>query len=58
MLEIIDRAIEAGSLLPAPRKGACDWCDFKAVCGPWEEIRSRRKDALPLQDLQALRAMR
>lgn len=58
VLEIIDRAIEAGSLLPAPRERACNWCDFKAVCGPWEEVRSRRKDARPLHDLQALRAMR
>ena len=58
MLEIIDRAIETGSLLPAPRKDACNWCDFKAVCGPWEEVRSGRKDTQPLADLRALRAMR
>ena len=58
VLEIVDRAIETGSLLPAPRKDACTWCDFKAVCGPWEEVRSGRKDTLPLADLRALRAMR
>ena len=58
VLEIVDRAIEVGSLLPAPREGACRWCDFKVVCGPWEEVRSRRKDTLPLADLQALRKMR
>ena len=58
VLEIIDRAIAAASLLPAPRKDACSWCDFKAVCGPWEEVRSQRKDTRPLADLQALRAMR
>ena len=58
VLEIIDRAIAAGSLLPAPRKDACTLCDFKAVCGPWEEVRSRRKDSGPLADLRALRAMR
>ena len=57
VLEIIDRAIEAGSLLPAPRERACDWCDFKAVCGPSEEIRAGRKDPRPLADLRALRAM-
>ena len=58
VLEIIDRAIAAGSLLPAPRERACGWCDFKTVCGPWEEIRSRRKDIAPLADLHELRAMR
>lgn len=57
VLEIVDRAVEAGSLLPAPREGACNWCDFKTVCGPWEEVRSGRKDPQPLADLRALRAM-
>ena len=28
VIEIIDRAIETGCLLPAPREGACRWCDF------------------------------
>ena len=57
VLEIVDRAIEVGSLLPAPREGACNWCDFKAVCGPAEEIRAGRKDPVPLADLQVLRRM-
>ena len=57
VLEIIDRAVENGSLLPAPRERACGWCDFKAVCGPLEEVRSRRKDSLPLADLHELRKM-
>ena len=57
VLEIVDRAIEAGSLLPAPREGACSRCDFKAVCGPAEEIRSGRKDPVPLADLHVLRRM-
>ena len=57
VLEIIDRAIEAGELLPAPRAGACRWCDFLDVCGPWEETRSARKDETKLIDLDALRRM-
>jgi hypothetical protein len=43
VLEIIDRAVEHGALPQAPRKGACGWCDFKAVCGPHEERRAAHK---------------
>ena len=57
VLEIIDRAVETGILLPAPRKGACTWCDFRAVCGPWEETRVGRKDSTKLADLEALRRL-
>ena len=57
VLETVDRAVETGSLLPAPRPGACGWCDFRAVCGPWEETRVARKDDSKLVDLQVLRRM-
>jgi ATP-dependent helicase/nuclease subunit B len=54
-LEIVDRAIESGSLAAAPAEGACTWCDFRAVCGPGEERRVRRKPADRLRDLFELR---
>ena len=57
VLEIVDRALENGTLLPAPRDGACGWCDFREVCGPWEETRVKRKDETKLVDLLALRQM-
>lgn len=57
VIEVIDRALETGVLLPAPREGACRWCDFRAVCGPWEETRVGRKDPARLADLEALRRM-
>lgn len=57
VLEIIDRAIECGSLVPAPRQGACQWCDFRVVCGPWEERRTALKDQARLADLAALRGL-
>ena len=57
VLEIIDRALEAGALLPAPRDGACRWCDFREICGPWEETRVKRKDETKLVDLHSLRQM-
>jgi len=57
VLEIIDQAIEKGFLPPAPKEHACRWCDFLAVCGPYEEIRVARKDPTPLADLRRLREM-
>lgn len=57
VLTIIDQAIESGFIPPAPQDGACDWCDFREVCGPYEEIRIGRKDGRPLRDLQALRGL-
>jgi CRISPR/Cas system-associated exonuclease Cas4 (RecB family) len=54
-LEIVDRAIETGFLAPAPREHACDWCDFRPVCGPTAERVSRFKSQEPLADLLALR---
>jgi CRISPR/Cas system-associated exonuclease Cas4 (RecB family) len=60
VLEIIDRAVEAGSLPPAPRDGACGFCDFRPVCGPLEERRFRDKprDEGVIADLIALRRLR
>ena len=58
VLAIIDRAIEQGFLVAAPDKGACRWCDFRAVCGPREEERVAEKKPDRLADLAALRSMR
>jgi RecB family exonuclease len=58
VLEIIDRAVELGFLPPAPRHGACEHCDFIAVCGPGEERRLGRKDERAIGDLEQLRRMR
>jgi CRISPR/Cas system-associated exonuclease Cas4 (RecB family) len=57
VLQIVDRAVELGMLAPAPRVGLCAWCDFRDVCGPYEEGRIQRKDPTPLQDLLQLRTM-
>ena len=55
MLELIDHAIAAGFLPPAPRHRACGICDFRAVCGPHEETRLTKKDPAKLEDLRKLR---
>ena len=58
VLEIIDRAVEGGFLPAAPAERACTWCDFRPVCGPREEERTKRKSRERLADLEALRSMR
>ncbi len=41
----------------APAKGACTWCDFRVVCGPFEEMRIKHKKE-PLIQLGKLRDLR
>ena len=53
VLALIDGAVAAGRFHPAPREEACAHCDFRPVCGPYEEERVRRKEPLP--ELTALR---
>jgi CRISPR/Cas system-associated exonuclease Cas4 (RecB family) len=55
VLEVIDRAIERGTLAARPADGACTRCDFVAVCGGDEQRRTRRKSANMFADLEALR---
>jgi ATP-dependent helicase/nuclease subunit B len=57
VLEIIDRAIDRGTLGPRPAPEACGFCDFQVVCGRREEARTRYKDAALFADLDALRKM-
>ena len=55
-LEIINRAIELGFLVAAPKERACGWCDFRPVCGPHQEQRLKHKSKDPLSDLIELRS--
>jgi ATP-dependent helicase/nuclease subunit B len=59
VLEIVDRAVAQGLLAARPGQAyghpACEYCDVRAVCGPEEPRRTRRKPELP--DLEALRRM-
>jgi len=38
-------ALDQGFFPAAPDEGECTWCDFVAVCGPYEEQRLRKKRA-------------
>ena len=57
VVEIISRGLEEGFLPAAPEKGGCDWCNFRAVCGPFEYIRTSRKPGDRLFELKRLREM-
>jgi len=59
VLAAIDDAIAYGFLPPAPRKDACGWCDFRAVCGPYEESRwlLKREERQGMVDLKWLRGL-
>jgi ATP-dependent helicase/nuclease subunit B len=58
VLRLIDSSIEEGFLPAAPRKAGCQYCDYHAVCGPYEEIRVARKAAGNLNTLHTLRELR
>ncbi|MEK6321441.1 MAG: PD-(D/E)XK nuclease family protein [Acidobacteriota bacterium] len=57
VIEIIGRALEDRFLPAAPEKGGCDWCDYRAVCGPLEYIRTSRKPGDRLFELKKLREL-
>ncbi|HEY3841107.1 MAG TPA: PD-(D/E)XK nuclease family protein [Bryobacteraceae bacterium] len=57
-LAIIDDAVHQGFLPAAPRAKACDTCDYRVVCGPYEEERARLKSKPELKSLRDLRAMK
>ncbi len=56
--KVVGESIESGFLPAAPAKDACRFCDFRPVCGPYEEIRTKRKDAKRLVPLSSLRKHR
>ncbi len=58
LLKAVDGALDDGFLPAAPGKDECRYCDYRRVCGPYEELRVRRKDGTRLHDLQAIRRER
>jgi len=54
---ILDQALSEGFLPAAPAEGACVYCDYRSVCGPYEETRVRRKPRQRLDELVRLRSM-
>ena len=57
VLNAIDQAVGEGFLPAAPREESCATCDYRAVCGPYEELRSGLKESRPLEPLLQLRKL-
>ncbi len=57
-LAIIDGAIVDGFLPAAPRKDGCKRCEYRVVCGPYEEERVREKPRPELTHVRELRSWR
>jgi RecB family exonuclease len=57
VIEIVGRALDRGFLPAAPAGDACEWCDYRRVCGPYEKVRTARKKRDALADLDRLRSM-
>ncbi|TMB03454.1 MAG: PD-(D/E)XK nuclease family protein [Deltaproteobacteria bacterium] len=58
VVDVVGRALADGFLPAAPVAGACRWCDYRPICGPYEEVRVARKPPEQLADLTRLRALR
>lgn len=43
LLQNIDTMVAGGFLPPSPEKDACKFCDYRVVCGPYEERRLMKK---------------
>jgi ATP-dependent helicase/nuclease subunit B len=60
LLQNVDGAIAGGFLPPAPEKDACSYCDYRLICGPYEEQRfvrhkNRREERLePLFEIRSM----
>jgi len=57
VVETVDAALRQGFLPAMPQPGACGFCDYRRVCGPYEETRTQRKPADRIEGLLGLRGM-
>lgn len=58
VIGIISGALAQGFLPAAPAPDKCRFCDYLVVCGPREELRTRRKPAARIAELERMRGMR
>jgi RecB family exonuclease len=53
--DAVGEAVSRPFLPAAPGEGECELCDYRIVCGPYEERRAARKPQVRLKPLRALR---
>jgi len=58
LVQTLAHYLDAGFFPAAPAKKECMYCDYKRVCGPYEELRAKRKDTSRLRQLEDLRRSR
>jgi RecB family exonuclease len=63
LAEVVGTALSIGFMPAAPDEGECDYCDYRLLCGPYEQRRVRYKRETSgakarLADLERLRALR
>jgi CRISPR/Cas system-associated exonuclease Cas4 (RecB family) len=59
LVENVDSAIAQGFLPPVPQKDACEFCDYRPVCGPYEQRRLLKKNTRderidPLNEIRSM----
>jgi RecB family exonuclease len=57
VIELIDNSLAQGFIPAAPRAEACTYCDYRIICGPYEEARIQRKKTDRLRLLEQLRSI-
>ncbi len=57
-VSLVRADIDRGFLPALPAERACQWCDYRPVCGPWEERRTARKETGQIRNLLELRGLR
>jgi ATP-dependent helicase/nuclease subunit B len=55
VLKTVERFVSEGFFPAAPQRGACKLCDYRPVCGPYEEQRVQRKSTERLEPLVEIR---
>ena len=57
VIKIVGGALDEGFLPAMPAAGECRYCDYRPVCGPYEELRAGLKPKPRLANLMRLREM-
>jgi RecB family exonuclease len=57
VIDTIADALETGFFPAAPDEGQCQWCDYRMLCGPYEQRRSSMKPPARLIRLRKLREL-